>query len=97
VYYFLMTKYRFDLLRVNLLPELNNFNLCLAQVFEWHGISAAQLMASDNKYFRDSSPSMVALLDGRVYDATEQQYILHKVQSAFFLTVVCSQACHIFR
>ena len=54
-------------------------------------------MASDNKYFKDSSPPMVAILDGRVYDATEQQYILHKVQSAFFLTVVCSQACHIFQ
>ena len=56
-----------------------------------------QLLASDNLYFRSDSPPLVASLDGSVYDADGQLYVLHMVQSAFFLTVVCSQACHIFQ
>eukprot|EP01041_Mallomonas_annulata_P008015 gene8015-16413_t len=45
------------------------------EVFEWYGVSAEQLLASDNKYFRDDSPPLVAALNDRVYDADKQQYI----------------------
>ena len=66
-------------------------------MFESYGISAKQLLASDNLYFRDDSPDLIAALTGKRYTAQQQSFVLHTVQSAFFLTVVCSQAVHIFQ
>eukprot|EP01041_Mallomonas_annulata_P001802 gene1802-3499_t len=67
--------------------------------FRQYGLTAQEVMSTNNKYFiRPVQPHQQDYItrSGIVYDKYEQRDILLVVQSAWFLSVVIGQACHIW-
>lgn len=67
------------------------------RTFQHFGVTPAQVMNNNNKFFPADSEDRVFVTDsGDMYDRRDQLHILQRVQAAWYLMIVIGQANHIW-
>jgi magnesium-transporting ATPase (P-type) len=71
--------------------------MCVVQTFAFYGVSPSEVVQTNNKYFiSPATDRYESDRSGDIYTKSDQEHILRVVQSAYFFTIIITQAIHIW-